>query len=210
MVSLKFKYFPVIWFLLGIISACTTTKKTAHREVRDLQRLMAGKYSSLAQSQRDTDYYHISLHMVPIWTNHADAWLYVEQAMGTKQDKPYRQRVYRLSKSGDRFVSEVYTLKNEKEAVGKAATPKWFEQFKPDAILELRDGCAVVLKKLNATTFEGQTEGTGCASNLRGASYATSIVRIDKDKIVSWDQGFDAQGKQVWGATKGGYIFEKE
>jgi hypothetical protein len=28
--------------------------------------------------------------------------------------------------------------------------------------------------------------------------------------ILSWDRGFDANGNQVWGAEKGGYIFKKD
>jgi hypothetical protein len=27
--------------------------------------------------------------------------------------------------------------------------------------------------------------------------------------MESWDRGFDAQGNQVWGATKGPYVFDK-
>jgi hypothetical protein len=28
--------------------------------------------------------------------------------------------------------------------------------------------------------------------------------------MVSWDRGFDKEGKQVWGAQKGGYRFVKK
>uniref|UniRef100_UPI0038D3A63C CpcT/CpeT family chromophore lyase n=1 Tax=Flavobacterium sp. TaxID=239 RepID=UPI0038D3A63C len=48
-----------------------------------------------------------------------------------------------------------------------------------------------------------------CASELRGASYATSKVTITANQVLSWDQGFDKDDKQVWGATKAGYIFDK-
>jgi hypothetical protein len=27
--------------------------------------------------------------------------------------------------------------------------------------------------------------------------------------MITWDRGFDAEGKQVWGATAGGYIFRR-
>jgi CpeT protein len=27
--------------------------------------------------------------------------------------------------------------------------------------------------------------------------------------LLSWDRGWDVNGKQVWGAEKGGYIFVK-
>ncbi|WP_188926788.1 CpcT/CpeT family chromophore lyase [Shewanella algicola] len=32
---------------------------------------------------------------------------------------------------------------------------------------------------------------------------------MTKDKIVSWDRGFDSNDQQVWGAVKGGYEFIK-
>jgi hypothetical protein len=42
---------------------------------------------------------------------------------------------------------------------------------------------------------------------LRGASYATSKVTIEEGLIISWDQGFNEEDEQVWGAVKGGYEF---
>ena len=35
-------------------------------------------------------------------------------------------------------------------------------------------------------------------------------VSMESGRIESWDQGFDANGKQVWGAEKGGYVFLKQ
>jgi hypothetical protein len=28
--------------------------------------------------------------------------------------------------------------------------------------------------------------------------------------LLTWDQGFDKDGKQVWGAVKGGYEFKRQ
>jgi hypothetical protein len=33
---------------------------------------------------------------------------------------------------------------------------------------------------------------------------------IDRDKMITWDRGFDENSNQVWGATKGGYVFKKK
>jgi hypothetical protein len=44
---------------------------------------------------------------------------------------------------------------------------------------------------------------------LRGANYASSKVTITQNSIVSWDQGFDKDDKQVWSASKSGCIFIK-
>jgi hypothetical protein len=51
--------------------------------------------------------------------------------------------------------------------------------------------------------------GKGCGSTLNGASYATSEVLLESTLLLSWDRGFDARDQQVWGATAGGYVFDR-
>jgi CpeT protein len=175
--------------------------------LNELVTIMQGQYSSEAQSKRDTSYFNISLRMIPIWKKRGH-YLYVEQAMFTKQEKPYRVRIYKVSQRGDEFVSEIYTLKNEKEWIGKWKTPEAFDVLTEQDI-ELKEGCEVVLKRVSKNKFSGQTGIKTCPSELRNASYATSKVTITENEIVSWDQGFDKNDQQVWGAEKGGYEFVK-
>ena len=101
-----------------------------------------------------------------------------------------------------------YTLKNEKDWIGKWATPEAYDKLTVTDI-DLKHGCEVVLKRDGKNKFVGSTGDKTCPSELRGASFANSIVTVLKNEIVSWDQGFDKNGKQVWGATKGGYQFIK-
>jgi len=56
----------------------------------------------------------------------------------------------------------------------------------------------------------GATLGADCGDALRGAKYATSEVYLSATALESWDRGFDAAGKQVWGPVKGPYRFIKE
>ena len=172
---------------------------------------MTGSFSSEAQSIADSNYFDIRLHMSPIWPQRTDGyWLYVEQAMSTAMDKPYRQRVYQVVQINDSvFESRVYEFP-EPAAVANA----WKDSTKLRALsfenLQLRDGCAIVLKyHSNTKTFIGETGKLSCPSSLRGASYATSEVRIDAHMLLSWDRGWDASGKQVWGAVNGAYQFTK-
>jgi len=79
----------------------------------------------------------------------------------------------------------------------------------PDS-LSTRKGCSVFLKKTDKTRFEGSTKERDCESDLRGAKYASSKVTLTSESLESWDQGFDADGKQVWGATKGAYVFLRD
>jgi CpeT protein len=198
--------------LLLSLYACTSSKKSASGS-KDLDRLvslMQGSFNSSAQAQRDTNYFDISLEMFPIWEKRKDArWLYVEQAVTAMKGKPYRQRVYRVTERPDgSFSSEVYTLPDEASFIGAYNTPEKFASLTPEQLV-LRDGCAVILHR-EGDAFKGATEGNGCESSLRGAKYASSKVEIGEGHIHSWDQGFDANGKQVWGATLGGYEFVRQ
>lgn len=177
------------------------------KSLKELVTIMQGHYSSEAHSKRDSSYFNISLRMVPIWKSKGH-YLYVEQAMFSQQDKPYRVRVYKISQRESDFMSEIYTLKNEKEWIGKWKNPETLELIS-ESDLELKKGCEVILKRDSYQKFIGSTGIKTCASELRGATYATSKVNVYGNKIVSWDQGFDANGKQVWGAEKSGYEFVK-
>jgi len=74
---------------------------------------MAGSFSSSEQAAADTSYFDIRLRMAPIWSERKDGfWLYVEQAVATHEEKPYRQRVYHLTQlSPTIFESDVFTLR---------------------------------------------------------------------------------------------------
>ncbi|MFT5025234.1 MAG: CpeT protein, partial [Candidatus Azotimanducaceae bacterium] len=136
-------------------------------------------------------------------------YLYVEQALSTKQDKPYRQRVYKVSRLNDNTLqTEIFKLEADSDWIGKWKDPKSFSRLTEDDLI-LRNGCEVLLRKAGNQNYKGSTGEKICESTMRGASYATSEVEILKGKIISWDRGFDASGTRKWGAEKGGYIFKK-
>lgn len=194
---------------------CSTSKniksrETNERELENLVQLMKGKFSSEAQAKKDTSYYNISLVMTPIWSNRTDGkWLYIEQALSSKLDKPYRQRVYHLQHpSKDIFTSDVYTLKDAMTFAGLQNDKIKMDKLTFD-IINLKEGCTVTLSHHN-NIYQGGTDGNKCPSDLRGAKYATTKILLKDGELDSWDQGFDANGKQVWGAIKSGYIFIKQ
>lgn len=200
---------------LGLLYChCSTHQASRPGHDKDLALLvnyMVGDFSSAAQSERDSAFFDIRLHIRPIWEHDKpNHWLYVEQATAVSESKPYRQRVYKIEADGKRgYKSIVYTLPNPTEWAGKYKEPSAFDQLKPSE-LSLRDGCTVFLQKSKNGTFVGSTKGEGCESSLRGAKYTSSTVTISSTMLLSWDQGFNAAGEQVWGATKGGYEFVKQ
>jgi hypothetical protein len=173
---------------------------------------MTGSFSSADQHAADPEnYYDIRLHMVPIWRDRTDGpWLYVEQASAAKLDQPYRQRVYHLAaKSDGTLESAVWELPGDPlRFAGAWRTPERFNDLSP-ADLTMKAGCSMILRRRADGAFVGGTVGKGCESTLRGAAYATSEATITAEGLITWDRGYDADARQVWGATKGGYVFKR-
>ena len=170
---------------------------------------MSGSYSNAEQASKNEDYYHMKLHMVQVWNNHSreEVYLYVEQAPIDKPEEPSRQRVYHIYKvDEDIYASEVYSLPNPEKYVGAFKHDNPLIDLQPGDLTE-RKGCTVYLEYDGFASFSGSTEAKECTNSLRGASYATSELSVMDGRIISWDQGFDAYDLQVWGATRGGYIF---
>lgn len=186
--------------------------QAAQERISELERVadwMTGSFTSAEQSVLDPDFLEINLHMARIWTERTDGkWFYVEQAMASRPDRPYRQRVYRLIvQPNGLIVSEVFTLPGEPlRFAGAWKRPELLRDLSPKE-LALLDGCAVVLQRISEIEYKGGTVGNGCASDLRGASYATSEVTITPEGLLTLDRGFDKNGEQVWGSTKGPYQF---
>ena len=177
-------------------------------ELNEVFSLMQGSFNSEAQAKLDSTYFNISLHMYPIWKDKGN-FLYVEQALNSKQSKPYRQRVYEVTRLNDSVISSaIYKLPTDSLWIGKWKTPMAFDSISK-ADLTLRNGCEVLLKRLDRNHYKGETDHKTCKSTLYGASYATSEVEIKEGQIISWDRGFDAEGNHIWGAEKAGYIFNQ-
>jgi hypothetical protein len=194
------KRLAVVLILLAATSALASDLDT-------LAGWMTGSFASTEQAAADSTYYDIRLEMHRIWPDRTDGvWLYVEQAVAAALDRPYRQRVYHVTQvEGDLFKSAVYALPDPAAAVGAWRHEAPLADLDP-ADLDRRDGCAVFLR-WDGTAFRGGTIGRGCASNLRGAAFATSEVTVLPGLIESWDRGFDAEGVQAWGAETAGYVF---
>lgn len=198
----------LIWVFPGDVFA---QKKLDKQDLEVLKTYMSGAFSSEQQAKNDSDFYEIHLHMQPIWEDRKDGfWLYVEQAIVSAMDKPYRQRIYHVNIMDDTtIVSEVFEMKSPLRFAGAYKNVSLLKTLNTDS-LEARAGCAIHLHARANGSFVGSTKNQDCLSSLRGASYATSEVVIDMEKLVSWDRGWDNAGKQMWGAVKSGYQFVKK
>lgn len=174
-------------------------------------RFQRGLFNSSAQAARDGRYFEVQLSVcsvdAPALGEHV---LYVEQAMMSAPEEPYRQRVYVLDGEGDQVVSVV----NEVDAPEQLIDLCSFAPADRAAILAARtvtpvEGCEVVLTVVDDNTFTGGTIGDSCSNDYGGATYATSEVTLTDTALQSWDRGYDADDVQVWGATAGAYVFDR-
>ncbi len=138
--------------------------------------------------------------------NRPQAFLYQEQALSQKLAQPYRQRFLRIAPSTDRRRVE--------SAVFKPPTPKaWIGLCdKPEAerVVKIGDigksNCSVFLQP-QGNRYVGETKAGGCPSDYKGAVRITNRIVLYKTGMDTWDRGFDAAGKQVWGAKDSAYQF---
>lgn len=197
--------------ILIVHSISSQSLSVSKKDVRRLYEYMAGDFNSGAQAASDSAFYHVKLRMVPIWPQQKKGyWLYVEQAIAGAEDKPYRQRMYHVFRQDDTtIVSQVYEIKNPLQYAGGWNDLSKLTPLSQDSLIN-RQGCGIYLHKKADGSFTGATPGKECLSSLRGATYATSEVTIYPDKVLSWDRGWDASDRQVWGAVKSGYIFLKQ
>lgn len=194
--------------LVGLASPAAAAGEDA--QLDRLVEMMTGSFDSGAQAAADTNFLSIDLHMVPVWPDAGGGrWLYVEQARSLNPESPYRQRLYRLQALDEGvFRSQVYTLENPQDWVGAWKIPSRLDGLSREDI-DLREGCAVYLRA-EGDAFVGRTRGEECDSDLHGAAFATSEVRISDGRIESLDRGFDEEGELVWGSEFGPYVFVRD
>ncbi len=175
-----------------------------------LHRLLIGDFDSLAQSKSDPTYFSIHLAICPVSVpGLGTRVLYVEQALSSTIAAPYRQRLYVVESktpAETHAVSRIFEFKNPSYVVGLCADPTK-HTITPADVFE-RAGCNVDLQ-WKGDRFEGGTTGKDCPSTLEGATYASSQATLDESGLRSWDRGYDATDKQVWGAVKGPYVFDR-
>lgn len=196
--------------LIGIVSF-SQSLILKPKDLVKLAGIMSGEFSSEKQALADKDFIHIQLRMTPVMKENTDGyWLYIEQAVASSPEAPYRQRVYHLYIQDDTtIVSKVFELKNPAQYIGGFADQSKLALIQADSLID-RQGCNIMLRKTGKKKFTGSTPGKECVSTLKGATYATSEVVITPKKMVTWDRGWNREDKQVWGSEKGGYVFLKK
>ncbi len=139
-------------------------------------------------------------------------YLYQEQAIADKLTQPYRQRILEIrpSPASQTIRSRSFKLADQAKWVNFCDRPDDRRSHIDQRPIQPQDFpisvCAVFLKP-TPEGFSGTTEATGCPAKVRGAVMIRNRIRLHPNGMDTWDRGYDAQGKQVWGAGDEPYQF---
>jgi CpeT protein len=201
--------------LLGVGCGSEEPTDTADTGVGEIEsiaptyfRYLQGHFDSADQAATNGAYYAIELRMCEVDAPELGAMaIYVEQALAG--DEPYRQRIYVIEDGDQPDVearSVMYELTYPVPWTGFCDGESTSTGVVTSDYVSPLVGCDVTVA-WDGETFSGGTFEDACLNDWGGATYATSEVTLSAARLDSWDQGWDADGNYVWGATAGPYQF---
>lgn len=198
----------------ALLASCATTAAepvpdmpptpTAARQLEMLVGFLTGTFASIPGQPGNADPTPAVVHQARLWPERpGEYWIYAEYARPGAESAPYRQRIYRFRASGDEIHAITYRLPGEP---GRHAL-EWRKQAPfagvDPATLAEREGCRLRFAARHLAIFGGMTVGRQCPGDAPEVAYEISDFQVSSSSIRTWDRGFDAAGRQVWGSTEG-------
>lgn len=196
-------------FLITLIFLCNCNSKVVNDpELEDFVQILTGKFSSKKQAKEESGYAAVCLINSPIWKDQSGYWFYQELFNEEKSTAIYNQRIINIKRVDSITISSSsYIIPNKKKYINGWKDTSLFNQLTIDS-LTVRAGCDVYFKKKTSTIYQGKTSKNSCSSSFsKKIKYTTSNIVMSRNKISSWDRGYDSEGKQVWGKIEGPYDF---
>jgi hypothetical protein len=199
---------------IAIAEPTVRTSSTLEQQTERVAALLSGKMDTSAQAIANPKAPNVQMTTCRIEllnpTESQSIFLYQEQAMSTSLDKPYRQRFLQISPS---LLSQSVRSRSFKPADPTRWSGLCDRAASSQQSVTLNDlgipVCNVFLKQVG-TSYMGNTPIDGCPANVRGAVRITNHIELTPTRMNTWDRGFDAQGKQVWGAKTESYQFRRK
>lgn len=178
-------------------------------QVQTVVERLTGVMDTSAQQAKNPQAPNVRMTTCSVRVTDSEAtFLYQEQALAQSLDRPYRQRFLRVAPSAaeDTVESKSYKPSNPQNWSGLCNKPL---EERIVSLNELNDAeCSVFLVPV-ANLYVGHTQAGGCATNVRGAVRITNSVFLHATGMDTWDRGYDADGKQVWGAGGQAYQYRR-
>jgi len=183
---------------------------THSTDILTLARWMAADFSNQQQAFENPPFFaHIRVCMRPLPLELlSGVSFFVEQAYDYILNQPYRVRVLKLMKVGDRIAIENYTVKQEQQFYGASRQLQRLKALTAEQ-LEKLPGCNMIVE-WTGYSFKGSVEpGKACMVLRNGRNtYLDSEFEIDQDRFLSLDRGRDPEtNEQLWGSVAGAFRF---
>lgn len=186
----------------------------ADRTLHAIADRLTGSFSTTAQAEAEpgkySDIQMRSVQILPEETTRAGhlkaggIWLYVEQALTARPERPYRQRLYCVcGPAKGQYQIVVYRLKDPAPYVGAWRSP---ERFGPGDTANAEYCCALWLQHGPDRVWRAKAPAAGRQSEWEGPPDAIFPLEILEDEIRSWDGRTGGQP----GAVAGPYRYLRQ
>ena len=212
-------YRVLVSLATGIFSSLFATTVLAlpinHRDAV-VEHLEGKMTASVVKEDSTTIQVQMTTCRVRVAGEHNSIFLYQEQGLVGKLDRPYRQRFLEITTEEDTKDTEntdselVYSLSYKPENLSQ-----WVNFCDRDLVKRVASQeqlgklvCRVTLKPL-LNVYAGKTASGGCPATFRGAVKITNRIVLHQEGMDTWDRGFDESVNQVWGARDRAYQFRR-
>ncbi|WP_290436471.1 chromophore lyase CpcT/CpeT [Aeromonas caviae] len=168
----------------------------------------SGEFSGQEQATFDARFTIAELRLVEIWPGEGPfRWVYAEQFLTERAQRPFRQRIYRFSSLPDgRILMAELTMPRATDFAGAWRRPELLDSLTPQQ-LSLREGCEIWLTRQPGGEYKGQTRVGHCATDFGGATTLVQYLWIGPDSVRLLDRAYDNGAHQRWGSPGEGYVY---
>lgn len=176
------------------------------KDLKEYVKRITGTFSTLEQHKEDSTFDNVVVYTKLIHKDKNSVyWVYTEQGEA-KNYIPYRQRVYEIALV-DGYIKLIIHYLNDitKHSYFKPKTIKNITL----ANIKVKPGCDLCIRLRGDGVYSGQIGDKKCVATFRGSTYTTIDFLVYDDQVHSWERGWNDKDLQVWGSTKGYYIYKK-
>ncbi len=140
--------------------------------------------------------------------------LYVESARADAMHLPYRQSILQLYHSRGKIRMRTLDPHSitAQNAIGAWVGMWAAKELLPNLARHVSASDFIGTMDMVLTPGDGECKGQtpyAYPTASGGAVEMTSEFSVSADRFTTGDRGFDAEGKEVWGAPAGGYVFRR-
>lgn len=157
-------------------------------EIKALHDLLAGRYVAAERT----------FNIVPVTIPDTPGALFCEITRAGRENEPEAHVIFQFIKRRDSTYLRMYRFPGGGTiAPGVASVPQAFPEFEGARLDLLTDLPVESDNPLTPTTFIAKTKDP-IPTNTSGAVDMTSQFKVDKDGLMVYEVGYNAEGKDVW------------